>query len=795
MSIENAAVITSCSRWPLIIDPQLQGSNWIRGAYASDLITISLTQDRWMNKLVNAIQMGKPVLIENLGQEIDATLDPLLSRAITKKGRQWSIELGDGTIDYDPKFKLFLQTKLSNPHFRPEVAAQCTIINFIVTEGGLEDQLLAMVVNLERPELESEKSDLVRKQNEFQMQLAQLEERLLNALSEADPETILDNRQLIESLDNTKRKSTEISLQREKAIETEAQINLQREIYRNVAAEGSTLYFLTISLNFIEHMYQYSLEAFITFFFKAIERITNKEETRIEELRKSVRYVIYQWISRGLFERHKLIFLSLITFRLMQKRVVEVQYDPAELEFLLNAAPKPVNENPLDWLSNEAWGRVQRLSELKEFRNLAQNIEKDAPSRFKDWYNEFAPEDVKLPLEWKKLEQQPFRKLLVLRCLRPDRLTTALATFIRSCLPDGDTFIEMDQKNPFSEVLSQSFHDSTPYTPIFFILSSGADPVKDVEILAKKKGLVKGKDFWDIALGQGQESFAIDKLERSYKEGHWVMLQNVHLMPKWLIDLEKKLDQFTQDTTSANANFRLFLSAEPSRDIPIGILDRCIKLTNEPPAGLKANMKRAWNSFKKEDIEDRDPRVKTIQFALCYFHSIVMERRKFGAKGWNMFYPFNAGDLRDSSNVLQKYFEGSIGKIPWDDLTYIFGDIMYGGHIVDDWDRRLCRNYLEHLMTDKLFDELELFPFVEGKGISFKCPPVRPYEGYIEYIESTLGTETPLAYGLHPNAEIGFRTSQSEYIFGMLLELQPRESSADISESEGLSQVKTKNEM
>ena len=67
----------------------------------------------------------------------------------------------------------------------------------------------------------------------------------------------------------------------------------------------------------MEHMYQYSLESFKKFFFKAIERTTVKDETRTEELRKNIRYTIYQWISRGLFERHKLIFLTLITFRLM----------------------------------------------------------------------------------------------------------------------------------------------------------------------------------------------------------------------------------------------------------------------------------------------------------------------------------------------------------------------------------------------------------------------------------------------------------------------------------------------
>ena len=99
------------------------------------------------------------------------------------------------------------------------------------------------------------------------------------------------------------------------------------------------------------------------------------------------------------------------------------------------------------------------------------------------------------------------------------------------------------------------------------------------------------------------------------------------------------------------------------------------------------------------------------------------------------------------------------GKIPWDDLRYIFGEIMYGGHIVDDWDRKFCSSFLENLMQDNLLDEAELFPFIEGKNISFKCPTPTSYEKYIEYINDECPGETPLAFGMHPNAEIDFRTN------------------------------------
>ena len=86
-------------------------------------------------------------MIENLGESLDAVLEPVLMRAVTKRGRALVMKLGDKEVEYDPAFKLFLQTKLSNPHYKPEIAAQTTLINFMITVDGLQEQLLALVVN------------------------------------------------------------------------------------------------------------------------------------------------------------------------------------------------------------------------------------------------------------------------------------------------------------------------------------------------------------------------------------------------------------------------------------------------------------------------------------------------------------------------------------------------------------------------------------------------------------------------------------------------------------------------
>jgi dynein heavy chain len=211
-------------------------------------------------------------------------------------------------------------------------------------------------------------------------------------------------------------------------------INKLREVYRIVATEGAMLYFLLIQLNVVEFMYQYSLQQFQNFFFKAIEMTPECEDEvqRGIDLRQKIREVIYKWVSRGLFERHKQIFQGQLVFRLMAKKIVDVNYTFLHMDFLINCPIKndPTNPNPCKkWLSNEAWGSVLKLCEIEEFANIANAIGKEASKRFEDWYNENDPENVPLPGDYRGLEQDYFKKLLVLRTLRPDRMTTALTKF------------------------------------------------------------------------------------------------------------------------------------------------------------------------------------------------------------------------------------------------------------------------------------------------------------------------------------------------------------------------------
>ncbi|XP_068196033.1 dynein axonemal heavy chain 11 [Antennarius striatus] len=769
ISTQNAAILINCERWPLLIDPQLQGIKWIKSRCGSSLKVISLGQRGYVDVIEQAVVAGDTVLIENLAETVDPVIDPLLGRHTIKKGS--CIKVGDKECFFHPSFRLILHTKLANPHYKPEIQAQTTLIDFTVTRDGLEDQLLAQVVNQERPDLEHLKKDLTKQQNMFKIELKLLEDELLTRLSAAESNFLGDNI-LVEKLETTKHTAAEIEMKVLEAKVNEVKINEAREHYRPVAVRASLLYFIMNDLNKINPMYQFSLKAFNVVFHKAVEMAEASEnvQNRVNKLIDCVTFSTFNYINRGLFERDKLTFTAQLAIQLL---LMSKEIDVRELDFLLRFNIDHSYVSPLDFLSNSAWSAIKVMSFSDEFRGLDRDIE-GSPKRWKKLVESECPEKEKFPQEWKG--KTSLQKLIMMRALRPDRMTYALRAFVEEKL--GVKYTE-GRKTEFAK----SFRESGPASPVFFILSPGVDPLKDVESLGKKLGFIidLGK-LHNVSLGQGQEAVAEVAMEKAAKEGHWVILQNIHLVGRWLGSLEKLLERCCE---GSHPDYRVFMSAEPAPTpqehiIPQGILENAIKITNEPPTGMLANLHAALDNFDQDILDQcsREQEFKTILFSLCYFHACVAERRKFGPQGWNRKYPFNTGDLTISVNVLYNYLEAN-AQVPWEDLRYLFGEIMYGGHITDDWDRRLCRTYLEEYMQPNQFDrKLALAP-------GFVVPSNLDYKGYHDFIDEMLPHESPVHYGLHPNAEIEFLTVTSDNLFHTLLELQ----SPDAVMGEGASQT------
>lgn len=334
ISTENGIIVQRASRWPLIIDPQEQANQWIRNMEKENGLKVMKMSDPGLSKILEmCIRQGLPLMIEELGESIDPSLGPILSRNIILKAGRPIVRLGDTEVDYDENFKLYMTTKLSNPHYLPEICIQVTLVNFLVSPMGLEDQLLGEVVAIELPQLERQRNDLIVRINNDRRELVNLEDKVLKLLFSSEG-NILDDEELVETLNEAKETSAIIASRLIDTVETETTITVKREKYRPLAIRGANLYFVVASLAEIDTMYQNSL-AYFTQIFSAVVKANQKEQTlemRLKYLMEAVTYAVYQNVSRGLFEKHKLVYGFLLAVSVLKEQGL-VSHD--EYEFLL----------------------------------------------------------------------------------------------------------------------------------------------------------------------------------------------------------------------------------------------------------------------------------------------------------------------------------------------------------------------------------------------------------------------------------------------------------------------------
>ena len=178
-SIENGVMVTKGNRWALNIDPQTQANNWIKRMEGDQLVLADSKDKDYLKKIERGIQNGKHVIYQDVGEEMDPTLDNVLNKSTTLIGNNHWIKLGDKEIQYNPNFKLYITTRMQNPHYTPEVSTKVILVNFTVKESGLEEQLLGIVVKMEQPHLETTKNETVARIASNRQQLIDLEDKIL----------------------------------------------------------------------------------------------------------------------------------------------------------------------------------------------------------------------------------------------------------------------------------------------------------------------------------------------------------------------------------------------------------------------------------------------------------------------------------------------------------------------------------------------------------------------------------------------------------------------------------------
>ncbi|XP_018600098.2 dynein heavy chain 1, axonemal isoform X2 [Scleropages formosus] len=760
LSVENGVIAQHSQRWALFIDPQGQANKWIKNMERDNgLEVMKLSNRDFLRSLENAIRFGKPCMLENVGEELDPALEPVLLRQTFKQQGNTVLKLGDTVIPYHDDFKMYITTKLPNPHYSPEISTKVTLINFTLSPSGLEDQLLGRVVVEERPDLEEAKNQLIVSNARMKQELKEIEDQILLRLSASEGNPV-DDQELIRVLGASKVKAEEIKAKVMVAEETERDIDTTRLEYVPVAVRAQILFFCVSDLCNVDPMYQYSLEWFLGIFMAGIANSEKADtvEQRIININEFFTFSLYSNVCRSLFEKHKLMFAFLLCVRIMMN---ENKIDMGEWRYMLygGVAPQQLPNPAADWLSERAWMDVLGLTALPSFSSLAESFPQ-LQEGFKRIFDSNDPHREDLPGEWNsKLDS--FQKLVILRCLRADRLTHGMQDFVSTHL--GQRFIE-----PQTSDLSVVFKESSPSTPLIFVLSPGTDPAAD---LYKFADVMKfSKKLSAISLGQGQGPWAEAMMHNAMEKGKWVFFQNCHLAPSWMPSLERLIENIHPDRV--HRDFRLWLTSLPSNKFPVAILQNGSKMTIEPPRGIKANLLKTYLSLTDDFFStcQKTGHFKSLLLSLCLFHGNVIERRKFGPLGFNIPYEFTDGDLRICISQL-KMFLDEYQDIPYKVLKYTAGEINYGGRVTDDWDRRCIMNVLEDFYCSAVLNEEHRY---SPSGVYHQISTETNVKGYLDYIRCLPINDMPEIFGLHDNANISFAQNETFALLGAIIKLQPR---------------------
>uniref|UniRef100_A0A3Q1J7D9 Cytoplasmic dynein 2 heavy chain 1 n=1 Tax=Anabas testudineus TaxID=64144 RepID=A0A3Q1J7D9_ANATE len=739
LSMENALVILQSVACPFLIDPSSRATEWLCTHLKQHRLEVINQQDsNFMTSLELAVRFGKTLIIQEM-DGVEPVLYPLLRRDLIAQGPRYVVQIGDKVIDYNEEFRLFLATRNPAPFIPPDAVSVVTEVNFTTTRAGLRGQLLALTIQQEKPELETEKTRLLQQEEDKKIQLAQLEESLLETLATAQG-NILENRELIDSLNQTKASSALIQESLLESHRLQASLDQERDAYLPLAESASKMYFVITDLSKINNMYRFSLASFLRLFQRALQE-TDSTEARIAALEASLKNMVYEYVCRSLFKADQLMFA---------------------MHFVKGMYPKLFQENEWDVFTGSIVGEMFKKEEFPSWidqeRHGAVAIFK---ATFPALYQSLCLSDSDLWLSFSQSSQceqeipstiakkiTPFQQLLLVQAVRPDRLQSAMAAFASQALG-------MKELSPPPLNLRRLYTETLELEPVLIIISPGADPSQELAELAAE---TIGRDnYHEISMGQGQADVALATLRECSRNGDWLCLKNLHLVTAWLPLLEKELN-----VLRPKAGFRLWLTAEIHPRFPPILLQSSLKITYEAPPGLKKNLLRTYESWTPEQISKGGivARAQSL-FCLAWFHAVCQERRNYIPQGWTKFYEFSLSDLRAGFEIIDRLFEG--GKpFQWEFVHGLLESAIYGGRIDNPSDLRILRSYLEQFFSAHLLSS-SLSGQRKGRGGTRFFPPQINLPSscsildYRSIIENLPEDDRPAFFGLPANIE---RSSQ-----------------------------------
>ena len=691
LSLENALIIQTTLKTVLLIDPVSKATEWLKKylkAKYNNFETHSVQSSKLLTEIELAIKFGKVILLTDL-DKIDSFLVPIIRRETSKQGPRNVIKIGEKILDLHDNFKLFLCTRDTSIVISSSLLSNLAVVNFSITRSGLESLLLGLTIDIENPELEEKKNKLLEEEDTMKMNLANVEKVLLEELINLEG-NLLENKNLIESLNETKIKSNEITESLESSLELQKEINKKRDVYKPLSKLATDIYIILQDLFKINPMYQFSLNNFLKLFKKIIKSNQNKEfeniSERIDYFMKELKKSSFTYYSRSLFKS------DLLTFGLFYIKGMSDSEDNQEWEFFLGriAGGNDIRSSP-SWVPED---RKEVFSVLSaNLSHLVNNMKLENKSIWEQLLTSIKPEIdiIKIIKNNNIANVSPFHRLVIIQVLRPDRLESAIRGYIMEIL-------EIKSVVPPSLSLNDLLlEEEDNRNPILFLTSIGSDPSKELEEFANK--IVGKENFLEYPLGGGDNDRIIHYVNEAAKKGQWICLKNLHLATFWLSSLEKEVKKLN----SPHKNFRLWLTSESHHMFSTILLQTCTKITFETPPGIKKNLERiyqTWSSSLFTENFKNDKVIYQMLFCIAFLHALVQERRTYIPQGWTKFYEFSMADLKVSAQTIVDYLKQDKKESVWKNIRGLIVNSFYGGRIDNVFDLEVINVYVQKILDN-----------------------------------------------------------------------------------------------
>lgn len=789
-SVENVIILNTSLKYSICIDPQAQAYRWLLNTYP-EVTVVRFTESKFITSMESALQFGKPIIIQ-----IDENMDPVMLSILTKEFLlSGSLRFSDMDLRCHPDFKLFLTTRLNNPHYHPELCSMVTLLNFAINPDGLYDQVLALIVTSERRELEERHITLINQSTQNKKELKNLESQIVEQLSTFQGD-ILEDEELVAHLNALKQTAEDIAQRIRNSEKTEKRINKARDIYSSVASRATSLFFSVLDIGKVRPIYQFSLKWFLRHCQQVLRNTTdsNDDTKRVIYLINSLTIHLHKRVCASLFDKEKLLFSVLLSFKII---LTEEKITKDLINYLLDdKVERVIEESPVEFMTDEMWCKIRELSSFYPFKDPAiSSLITQYPDVWRKMYMlSEAPElesipgpySLSLPTDQKAYEikareegdvsslfqytQKRFEKrktlesslsdrtkkifvylqrMCVLKSLRNERLMQSYSLLISVVL--GPEFLEPDPST-----LESSYDESTASTPFLIFHNFSSDPVSELFTLCTR--LKREPKIMTLSLGIGKILTALDMIDRAKLKGKWLLLQNVHLCESFLPSLEDAIEKL--NGPGVHRNFRLWLTSHPSANLPISILQACVKIVMEPASGIKISLLRNLNAVETFFASADDTQRRLI-FGLCFAHSVIQERTRYTGVGWSRPYDFTESDFLASASVVVSL---PVEKSNWEMLRFSIIDLTYGGRLSEAQDIQLITALLKGILSPEIKNQ----DFTLCEGLVNIPDKLDNFKGIYSYIERTELKDSPEIYGLHPNQAIKLETREGERILDLL---------------------------